>query len=424
MKLKNLEQELEFIRSAEPKELMAQIAKRRFSRKAEKPLIARKIFAASLFYIKAYGLCDAAKIEVFRTNTPELVAALLEVTADSPETVKLFLDHGEYNAVMKYLHAHDDVAQYPERELVWHGTPADILRHLGRYRMSAFARYDLIMRGNPAIIRRIITKGRLNGREKMAIMTRCPYELVEFLIETQTNLKEAKKLRQMQMIRFSSNKKLEKFIKGQRFVREAEDFFFRYGAFPVLVSYVKRYNIEGGQEMLLKRSNRGEIISYLSKHRLCEASEKLLLKRGIHAEIKAYIKKHCFSEEQEVRFIKRGNHREIMLYLANHSLCDLAQIELLYRRNNAEIMYFISRYPLADAAVEVLQKCGSDEAFKLWMQDIRRPLKPADEEIGAGENGSENENERGNPEQNGFADAVSLAFRPMRRYKHAAEKVM
>lgn len=50
------------------------------------------------------------------------------------------------------------------------------------------------------------------------------------------------------------------------------------------------YQIPNGQEMILKREDRPEILGYLSKHWLCEASEKLLLKRGIHAEIKAYIK--------------------------------------------------------------------------------------------------------------------------------------
>lgn len=267
-----------------------------------------------------------------------------------------------------------------------------------------FAKYDLIMRGNHNIIMLVIAKGRLNEREKLALLTRGTYEEVNFLIETQSNRKEAEKLRQMKMIRFNSRKKVEQFIARRRFVQEAEDFFFKHGAFSLLVKYVMHYQIPNGQEMILKREDRPEILGYLSKHWLCEASEKLLLKRGIHAEIKAYIKKHCFHDEPEVHFVKRGNHREIMLYLANHSLCDEAQRELIYRRNNEEIMYFISRYPLADIAVEALCKCGSDTAFDLWMQDLPRR-----------QNGSEDL---------AFASAKAVFHRPAAKTKNPAREFL
>ena len=375
MKLKNLKQELEFIRSAEPQELMSQVVKTRFSTKAEKPLIRRGISDISLFYIKAYGLKEAAQIEVFRTNHPKLVEAVLETSADPGRTMVLFLAHGEYNTVMKYLKRHD-VPQYTERELVWYGKPEEILHHVRRHRISPFARYDLIRRGNPAIIRAIIAKGRLNEREKLEIMTHGAYDEVEFLVQSEANPAEEQKLRQMQMIRFSSRKKLEKYIRTRRFYHEVEDFFFKLAPFAVLISYIKHYQIENGQELLLKRNDRPELLSYLSKNWLCEEGAKLLLKLGIHAEIKAYIKKHYFNDEQEVHFIKRGKHREIMLYLANHSLCDKAQIELIYRRNQAEITYFISHYPLADAAVDVLYKCGSDEAINLWQNTPYPLLRP------------------------------------------------
>ena len=342
MKLKNLDQELEFIRSAEPKQLVAYVVNNRFSARAEKQLIKRGITEASLFYIKAYGLKEPAQVEVFRANRPQLVDAVLESAADPCRTIALLLTHGEYNTVMKYLKRHD-VPQYTERDIVWSGSEKAIISHINRHRISMFAKYDLIMHGNHNIIMLVIAKGRLNEREKLALLTRGTYEEVNFLIETQSNRKEAEKLRQMKMIRFNSRKKVEQFIARRRFVQEAEDFFFKHGAFSLLVKYVMHYQIPNGQEMILKREDRPEILSYLSKHWLCEASEKLLLKRGIHAEIKAYIKKHCFHDEPEVHFVKRGNHREIMLYLANHSLCDEAQRELIYRRNNEEIMYFISR---------------------------------------------------------------------------------
>lgn len=371
MTLKNLKQELDFICYAEPKKLMAQVVKTRFSTKAEKPLIQRGIPEISMFYIKAYGLKEAAQIEVFRANHPKLVEAVLETSVTPNRTMILFLTHGEYNTVMKYLKRHD-VPQYTERDLIWYGKPEDILQHVRRHRISPFARYDLIRRGNPTIIRTIITKGHLNEREKMEIMSRGTYDQVDFLAQVETNPNEKQKLRQMQMIRFSSRKKLEKYIRTRRFYHKVEDFFFKYAPFAVLISYIKHYQIPNGQKLLLQRNDRPEILNYLSKNWLCEDGAKLLLKLGVHAEIKAYIKKHYFDDEQEVHFIKRGKHREIMLYLTNHSLCDKAQIELIYRRNQSEIIYFISHYPMANAAVDVLYKCGSEEAINLW-QSIHFP---------------------------------------------------
>ena len=230
MKLKNLDQELEFIRSAEPKQLVAYVVNNRFSAQAEKQLIKRGITEASLFYIKAYGLKEPAQVEVFRANRPQLVDAVLESAADPCRTIALLLTHGEYNTVMKYLKRHD-VPQYTERDIVWSGSEKAIISHINRHRISMFAKYDLIMRGNHNIIMLVIAKGRLNEREKLALLTRGTYEEVNFLIETQSNRKEAEKLRQMKMIRFNSRKKVEQFIARRRFVQEAEDFFFKHGAF-------------------------------------------------------------------------------------------------------------------------------------------------------------------------------------------------
>lgn len=224
MKLKNLDQELEFIRSAEPKQLVAYVVNNRFSAQAEKQLIKRGITEASLFYIKAYGLKEPAQVEVFRANRPQLVDAVLESAADPCRTIALLLTHGEYNTVMKYLKRHD-VPQYTERDIVWSGSEKAIISHINRHRISMFAKYDLIMRGNHNIIMLVIAKGRLNEREKLALLTRGTYEEVNFLIETQSNRKEAEKLRQMKMIRFNSRKKVEQFIARRRFVQEAEDFF-------------------------------------------------------------------------------------------------------------------------------------------------------------------------------------------------------
>lgn len=366
MKKLNLEQELEIIQSAEPNKLLKIVMKQRLSPKGEKALIRRGLTDISLFYIKAYGLGVLSQIEVFKSNTPILVEALLERA--TPEILETFLSHGEYNTVMKYLKRHD-VPNYKEKDLIWSKNEAEILHYMEQHRLSPFAKLDIIMRKKDVLTLKLIVKNKLNEREKLAIMRFGSYDCVMELIEVQSNRKEADKLRQMKLIRFGSDKQIENFIRTQRFKADVEEFFYQFGSFRCLVSYFKRYTIENGQDILLKRNERTEILGYLSKHWLCEESEKLLLKRGVHSEIKAYIKKHYFHDEQEVKFIKRGKHREIMLYISVHSLNDKAQMELIYRRNQEEIMYYISHYPLAECAVEVLYKCGTEIAWDLWMQN-------------------------------------------------------
>ena len=366
MKNLHLEQELEIIRSAEPNKLLKVVMKKRLSPKGEKALIRRGLTDISLYYIKAYGLGILSQIEVFKSNSPILIDALLERA--TPEILEIFLGHGEYNTVMKYLKRHD-VPNYKERDLIWSKDEAEILRYMEHHRLSPFAKLDIIMRKKDALTLKLIAKNKLNTREKLAVMRFSGYDCVCLLIEVQTSRKEAKKLSQMKLIRFGSEKQIENFIRYNRFSAEVEEYFYQFGKFRSLVSYFKKYMIESGQDILLKRNERTEILGYLSKHWLCEESEKLLLKRGVHSEIKAYIKKHYFHDEQEVKFIKRGKHREIMLYISVHSLNDQAQIELLYRRNQEEIMYYISHYPLAECAVAILYKCGTDAAWDLWMQN-------------------------------------------------------
>ncbi len=369
---------MEFINSAESQKLLNYVMKYPFSPKAEKYFFQKAPAGSCHFYLKKYVVRNAALIEVFRANNPLLVATALERAEEDPAVVEEFLNHGEYNAVMKYLKRHD-VPQYAERKLVASGSEKAILDYASSRRLSPFAKYDLIMRGNHKAVMLIISKGRLNEREKTAILEHGRKDEVDFLIECEANRKQHKTLKQMRLIRFGSQHEIERFIAGSLFCKEAELFFYKHGAFALLVNYFKHYKPDGGQEILLNRNDRTEILGYLSKHWLCESSEKLLLQRGVHAEIKAYIKKHYFRDEREVHFIKRGKHREIMLYLAAHSLNDEAQLELVYRRNQEEIMYFISRYPLADIAANALMKCGSDEAIDLWLQNATEPpqAKPA-----------------------------------------------
>lgn len=372
MKKLTIEQEKEFIPTATPRELLNRVQKQRLSPLGERLLIKRGISDISLLYIKLYGLRTGAMIDVFKGNDSDLTNALLET--NDPTTMKLYLTHGHYASVRKYVKMHEE-APFPERDILWQKDPEKIMNYLKHHRLSAFGKLEVIMRGNAKMIMLMLGKGGVNEREKLALLKYGSYEAVTFLIGSQTNPKEAEKLRQMRLIRFGTRRQIDNFTKHRRFVQDAESFFLEFGEFKALVGYIMHYQIKNGQDILLKRNERCEILNYLSKHWLCEESEKLLLKRGNHVEIKAYIKSHYFQPEQEVKFIQRGKHREIMLYISEHSLSDQAQLELFYRRNQEEILYYLSHYPLADIAVEALNKCGSDEAIDLYMQDPLSAMK-------------------------------------------------
>ena len=369
MKLKKLEQELDFIQTADVSELLAYITNvSSFRAKAEKVLVLRECIEATRLYIKKYGLCSSARIALFRANHPVLVAEFLERYISSAGVLNDFLTHGSYHTIKQYLRI-AATPLYPEQEMIEAGNELELLSLVKNHKTTAFAKLELIMRGNPRIIDAIIIKGRLNEREKLAIMTHAPWQEAALLVDTERKDEQKKLLQQLLLIRFSSERKIATFIARNRFCKTAENFFFKLAPFELLVKYVKHYNIPNGQNILLQRGDGDKIMRYLSSNRLCPSGEKLLLNRGRHAEIKVYIKQFYFSEDNEVRFIKRGKHREIMLYISKHSLCDEAQRELIYRRNHAEIMYFVSTYPLANIAEDALMKCGTPEQIRAYNEN-------------------------------------------------------
>ncbi len=373
MKLKNLEQELEFIRSAEPKKLYAYIKANHFSHtKAEKEMVKYGCSKAVKLYILKYGLQSGARIAVFRQNNLELVQLLLQESSRQREILAEFLTHGVYHTIRQYLQKCEESLEdvFPEWELLECGSTEDLLRFASHHRLTALAKYELIRRRHPLIIRAVIKKGRLNEREKLAVMEFADWEETDFLIAYEKKPEQQRMLREMQLIRFSHSKKLAKYVAKRRLSKNAESFFFKYAEFSLLVRYIKHYNVKGGQEIIINRAKPTEILRYLSQNWLCESGEKLLLDRRKHREIKTYIKSHYFTEENETRFIKRGRHNEIMLYISRHSLCDTAQCELMYRRNSSEINYFVSHYPLANIAEAAFLRCAPPETRHIWQENI------------------------------------------------------
>lgn len=368
MKLKTLAEEMDFVRDADIHQLVVYVSNFSFRPKTEKELVLRGLTQITCYYIKKHGLSSPARIALFRSNHAGLIAELLHKYTGSSEVINEFLNHGVYSSIKHFMNLEYGIS-YPEAVLVENSTQSEIISYIWRHKMSAFARLELIMRGNPDVIDAIILKKHLNEREKLTIMEKAPWKEAALLVDTEKKCEQKKLLQQLLLIRFSSSGKVAAFIAKQRFCKTAEAYFFKQASFELLVNYVKHYQVDGGQEFIINRGEKDKILNYLSKNQLSPDCEKLLLNRGNHREIKAYVKSFYFSEDNEVRFIKRGNHKEIMLYISRHSLCDMAQVELLYRRNPAEIMYFVSTYPLADVAEATLMRCGTPEQIRTYMEN-------------------------------------------------------
>lgn len=375
MKLKNLNEELAFIRSASEKEIVAYIKTTHFSHAtAEKELVKRGINTAIEEYMKRYGFRSGARIAIFRSNNLKWINLLLFCEDNRTEVLEEFFAYGNYLFIWALIHNDgyfDNINEvFPEKTLLEQKNFKALLDIGKTFGLTPFAKLELIHRNIPGMTGWLIAHERLNEREKIAIMEYSDWEDVNFLIERERKPARKQMFEQMKLIRFARRNKLERFIASNRFCKNAERFFFAHGEFALVVRYVKHYNIAGGHEVVINRAGPKEILGYLSKNQLCEKGETLLLNRRKHREIKAYIKEHYFSEENETRFIKRGRHNEIMLYIARHSLCDTAQQELMFRRNSTEIEYYVSRYPLANIAETALLKCATPETVRVWQENI------------------------------------------------------
>ncbi len=375
MKLKNLQEELEFIRSATVRELVAYIKTAHFSHvAAEKELVKRGLTAAIEEYMLHYGFASGARIAIFRSNNLKWINLLLLMENGKTEVLEEFFAYGNYLFIWALVHNEDyfdNIPEvFPEQNLLEQKNYAALREHGNTFVLTPFAKLELIHRNIPEMTRWLITSTRLNEREKMAVMEFADWDDINLLIETEHKAERKQMFEEMRLIRFAHRNKLERFISTNRFCKNAERFFFAHGEFASVVSYIKHYGIEEMHEVILNRASPKEILGYLSQNRLCEKGEKLLLDRRKHREIKAYIKEHYFAEDNETRFIKRGQHNEIMLYISRHSLCDTAQQELMFRRNSAEIEYYVSRYPLADIAEAALLKCATPETIRIWQENI------------------------------------------------------
>lgn len=361
-KIKKTQAQIDFINSASYKELADYILAYPFSPKAENLFVEKATPKLVQFYIEQHGVAEGSAVYLFRQNHPSIVQVLLAYSQENRRNIKLFLEHGDYETVKRFV-ADFEVPELPEQEALERFDKDELLDMIHHVKLTSFAKLDIIMRGDEELKQTLIKNSKLDQRERDAVLYNGTKADVECLISQAAYAKSRAVMKQIQLIRFTRPRKLRPIIAQQRFVREAEELFMKTAPVDLLIEYVRHYRPEGGDAAIFNHRDDSMLLTYLSKSQLTEEGEHLLMKRGCHEEIKVYIKGHSLNAEDEVRLIKRGKHREIMLYLTRHTLSSEAQVELMLRRNSEEIEYYVMVYPntISEAGEKALKKYATPD---------------------------------------------------------------
>ena len=366
-KIKKTQAQIDFINSASYKALADYILANPFSPKAENVFVEKATPKLVQFYIEQHGVSEGSAVYLFRQNHPSIVQVLLAYSQENRRNIKLFLEHGVYETVKRYVDEFD-VPELPEQAILERFDREEMLELTRRPKLSSFAKLDIIKRGDEELRHALIATGKFDRREQDAILYGGTKADVELLISRDQSAKTRAVMKQIALIRFTRPRKLRPIIAQQRFAREAEELFMKIAPADLLIEYVRHYRPEGGDAAIFNHRDDSLLLTYLSKSQLTEEGEHLLMKRGYHDEIKVYIKGHALNAEDEVKLIKRGKHREIMLYLTKHSLSSEAQVELMLRRNAEEMEYYVMVYPntISEAGEKALKKYATPDILAAY----------------------------------------------------------
>ena len=365
MKLKRLDDELDFLCSSSVNEVEEYIFYFPLRKKSEE-LLVEKFPSLLTSYIARYGLCQKAARMAIALDDYEIIELLLATPAKEYGIEALFFNVGSYQMITKWLQTHDS-EKYPEKQIFWNCTETSIITHIQKELISEFGQYDLIVRKKDNAVIEMIKRHRLSDKNRIALMSIGSKKVATKLLE-HINLscpKDARVLRQIYDIRFN-NADIVITLQKERLQKQAEDLFFEIGDVEMVADYASRFMLPKVELRILNRKKRDGIILFLANHKLSHDGESLLLKTGDFYEVLVYSCAHGLSIDGEIKLIKRGDHLGIMRYLENHSLGDEAQKVLIKRGNNCEILKLVSTYPLCDCAERVLSKRGTDEQIEVY----------------------------------------------------------
>lgn len=351
MKLKKLQEEIDFLQSSSFEDVEEYIKLYSFRANAE-PIFVQRFPHLIPVYVLRHEMSQKGAREVIQTNNLHLINVLFNSNPKKYSIHSLLFDVGEYSTIISWLKGNSS-PKYPEKDLFWNGKIEDIISFIKKRKVSRFGQYDLIRSRNHRAVKELINYCKLDDKNKLAVMLYGSKENASLMISFVNNSEDFVLFKQIFSIRFKRANVVEKMTKT-RLQKIAEDLFFEIGDIDLVVKYAKHFNIQNFDIRILKRTNHEGIVKFLSKNEISKEAEILMFNRGDHAEIKAYVKAHVLSVEGEVRLIKRGEHRLIMHYLEHSSLSAEAQKELILRGKSCEIIEFVSRYPVTDEVYSML----------------------------------------------------------------------
>ena len=328
-----------------------------FSPEEEVALVQRGLLEPLQVYIEEYGLSLKAAIELFKLNNWALAQALLAWIASNPGIMKAFLDYAPYEMVKEHVDKFY-VPELPEQDAL-ERFDSNELRRLLATGISRFAQCDILMRGDDALVKEVITLGNLAPREAKIARMYASHENLMFWYKNEKDEHVRYLIGQYILIRFDSEVVQRDCLERFPLDREVELFFFKVAPLGILIPYVLQYNPAGGDVAILKyqyreKSDSEKIVQFLIENQLTIQGEAYLILHGRRLYRETYIKARAFSPENEALFIKKRNHREIMIYLSVRSLSKEGQIALIERGKLMEIGYLIANYPLCNAAFRAL----------------------------------------------------------------------
>lgn len=356
-KIKKAQQEQEFISEAPEKDLIAYMAEYQFRPQNEKIFMRREgIKEAKYYYIELYGLSalGAARM-VFEQDDESLVQALLYHCEGKHDFMRCFLDFGRYQRVKAYVDEHE-VAELSEQDALRRFDEKELLMLAKTTQLSAFARCDILARGNDVLKEAVLRQGNLQERELEMLWIFGSKKILKLFVEISAKAKQRAITRQILVIRFGSFKDLKAAVNQTRFHMQAEKLFLEIAPLKLVEIYVQRYYPEGCDKLLFECLQGERLLNFLKRNRLTLVGEELLVERWHEDELLAYCDEHYLNDENEVAFISRADHEVVMFYLERHSLCEAAQLMLIERQDDEEINFFEEKYVFSDSAAQKLEE--------------------------------------------------------------------
>ena len=168
MKLKKLNDELDFLSSSSADEVSEYIKSYSFRLDAELVFV-EKFPTLIPLYLERYCVFQKTARVIIQSNNLEHINLLVKSEPKKYNVHSLLFDVGEYATISCWLKDNDS-PKYPEKKLFWYGSYAEIEKFILNNKVSLFGQYDLIRRHNNRAVSKMIETCKIDEKNKLAVM--------------------------------------------------------------------------------------------------------------------------------------------------------------------------------------------------------------------------------------------------------------